>query len=169
MDQLNTFDTPTVARLHRAEYGAGLLLGAGLFIAHWHDIRWLPAIGLFAYIDVIGYLPGAFAFRRSPDGRIPRRYYVLYNSMHSLLSAGLVCAAWAWLVRPEWALLAVPIHLCIDRAVFGNQLKPFGVPFEPHRLEAFTRLLDSLPASHGSDRAPARQVTIEGAPVPGRP
>ncbi|RSM70829.1 hypothetical protein DMB66_07650 [Actinoplanes sp. ATCC 53533] len=149
MDQRNTFDTPTTARLHRAEYGAALALATGLFLAHWSDIRWLPAIGLFAYIDLIGYLPGAIAYRRSPDHRISRVYYVLYNSMHSLLTAGAVVALWAWLIRPEWALLAVPIHLFIDRAVFGNQLKPFGVPFEPRRLPAFERLLRELAARPG--------------------
>lgn len=149
MDQQNTFDTPTTARLHRAEYGAALALATGLFLAHWSDIRWLPAIGLFTYIDLIGYLPGAIAYRRSPDHRISRVYYVLYNSMHSLLTAGAVVALWAWLIRPEWALLAVPIHLFIDRAVFGNQLKPFGVPFEPRRLPAFERLLRELAARPG--------------------
>jgi len=149
MDQQNTFDTPTTARLHRAEYGAALALAAGLFLAHWSDIRWLPAIGLFAYIDLIGYVPGAIAYRRSPDHRISRVYYVLYNSMHSLLTAGAVVALWAWLIRPEWALLAIPIHLFIDRAVFGNQLKPFGVPFEPVRLPAFERLLRDLTARPG--------------------
>jgi hypothetical protein len=161
MDQQNTFDTPTTARLHRAEYGAALALASGLFLAHWSDIRWLPAIALFAYIDLIGYIPGAIAYRRSPDHRISRVYYVLYNSMHSLLSAGAVVALWAWLIRPEWALLAVPIHLFIDRAVFGNQLKPFGVPFEPHRLPAFERLLRDLtarpgPAVEARQRARAR-------------
>ena len=37
----------------------------------------------------------------------------------------------------EWALLVVPIHLCGDRALFGNFLKPFRVPFEPAPLPAF--------------------------------
>lgn len=158
MDQKNTFDTPTTALLHRAEYGAALLILTGLFIAHWGDIRWLPALLLFTYIDLVGYIPGAIAYYRSPDGRIPKRYYVMYNSMHSMLSMGLVVALWAWLVRPEWALLVVPIHMCIDRAIFGNQLKPFSVPFEPHRLPAFDRLLRSLtplPVSKPSVAEPA--------------
>jgi hypothetical protein len=34
-------------------------------------------------------------------------------------------------VRPEWALLAIPLHLGGDRSLFGNFLKPFSVPFEP--------------------------------------
>ncbi len=148
MDAKNTFDTPVIAGLHRLEYLAGLALASGLFIAHWGEIRWLPAIGLFLYIDLIGYIPGAIAFYRSPDHRIPRAYYLLYNSMHSLLSAGAVAALWAWLIGPEWALLALPIHLFGDRALFGNALKPFGVPFEPHRLPAFQQLLDGLEPQH---------------------
>ncbi|HZN19635.1 MAG TPA: hypothetical protein VFB84_15860 [Micromonosporaceae bacterium] len=166
MDQKNTFDTPTTALLHRAEYGAALLILTGLFIVHWGDIRWLPALLLFTYIDLVGYIPGAIAYYRSPDGRIPKRYYVMYNSMHSMLSMGLVVALWAWLVRPEWALLVVPIHMCIDRAVFGNQLKPFSVPFEPHRLPAFDRLLRSLtplPASKPSVPDPAAAEPAAGS------
>lgn len=165
MDQKNTFDTPAIARLHRAEYGAALVVCAGLFLAHWGEVRWLPAIGLFVYIDVIGYLPGAIAFHRSRDGRIPRVFYLLYNTMHSALTMGLVVVLWAWLVRPEWALLAVPIHLCIDRAVFGNQLKPFSVPFEPRRLPAFEALLQSLqaqPLSSVSLRAPTTPAVSAG-------
>ncbi|MGV9214112.1 hypothetical protein ACTFTM_19830 [Micromonospora sp. RB23] len=164
MDQLNTFDTPTTARLHRAEWFAGLALASGLFIAHWGEIRWLPAIGLFLYIDLIGYIPGAIAYHRSPDGRIPKAYYVLYNSMHSLLSGGLVVALWAWLIGPEWALLAVPIHLFGDRSLFGNQLKPFGVPFEPKRLPAFDALLREVtgrpsPSAAGRADSPVPAAT----------
>lgn len=154
MDQKNTFDTPATAWLHRAEYGAALALASGLFIAHWHEVRWLPAIILFAYIDLIGYLPGAVAFRRSRDGRISRVYYVLYNTTHSLVGAGVVVALWAWLIGPEWALLAVPIHLFGDRFIFGNQLKPFGVPFEPTRLASFEKLLQEVRAA-GRGRQPA--------------
>ncbi|MGC4868571.1 hypothetical protein ACLQ3B_24405 [Micromonospora sp. DT53] len=172
MDQQNTFDTPTIARLHRAEYLAGLALASGLLLAHWDDVRWLPAIGLFLYIDLIGYVPGAIAYRRSPDGQIPKAYYVLYNSMHSLLSAGLVVALWAWLIGPEWALLAVPIHLFGDRSLFGNQLKPFGVPFEPKRLPAFDALLREVagrpsagPAGRAAD-SPSGGPTATAATTP---
>jgi len=59
--------------------------------------------------------------------------------MHSLVTAAAIAGLWALLIGPEWALLALPIHLFGDRGVFGNSLKPFGVPFEPHRVPAFTR------------------------------
>jgi hypothetical protein len=163
MDQKNTFDTPATAWLHRAEYGVALAICSGLFLANWGEIRWLPAIVLFLYIDLIGYLPGAIAYRRSRNGRVSRVYYVLYNSTHSLLSAGLVVALWAWLIGPEWALLAVPIHLFGDRALFGNQLKPFGVPFEPKRLASFDTLLREVRTAGSADP----QATAP-PPEPGR-
>ncbi|MER7191245.1 hypothetical protein [Streptomyces flaveolus] len=163
MDAANRFETPTTFGLLRAEYCAGLALSAGLFLWHLDDVRWPVALALFAYIDVIGYLPGALAHRRADGGEIPRVYYVLYNTMHSWLTAGAVVALWAWLVRPEWALLAVPIHLCGDRGLLGNFLKPFAVAFEPEPHPAFVRLESDLkPAvSHGSshEARPARTAT----------
>jgi hypothetical protein len=57
--------------------------------------------------------------------------------MHSLLTGAVLVGLWALLVKPEWALLAVPIHLFGDRALFGNSLKPFGVRFEPAAHPAF--------------------------------
>src|SRR5262249_12690045 len=67
MDHKNPFESPVTYKLHRAEYFVGLLIVTALIIIHFRDIRWIPAIGLFAYIDLIGYIPGAIAFRRSPD------------------------------------------------------------------------------------------------------
>ena len=157
MDTKNTFDTPTIAKLHRLEYGVALAVVSGLSLYHWRDIRIAPALLLFTYIDLIGYIPGAIAAHRSKDGRVPKIYYLLYNSFHSFLSAGAVCALWAWLVKPEWALLAVPTHLFIDRAIFGNQLKPFSVPFEPKILPEFERMLTNL--------RPAWEVEPEPVPV----
>jgi hypothetical protein len=175
MDTKNTFDTPTTARLHRAEYAVALAVVTGLSVYHWHDIRIVPALILFFYIDLIGYIPGAIAFHRSQTKRIPKAYYLLYNTMHSALTMGAVCGLWAWLVKPEWALLAVPTHMCIDRAIFGNQLKPFSVPFEPVRLPEFDRLLAGLKPwwltnDHNSASAPLDgtpdRMTVAG-PLPG--
>jgi len=100
-------------------------------VIHWHDIRWVQFAILFFYIDVIGYVPGAIAARRSRDGYIHKGFYVLYNTMHTLLTAGLVAGVYSLVFGPEWALLALPIHLFTDRGVIGNQLKSFGMRFEP--------------------------------------
>jgi len=141
MDSHNLFFTRTTYRLLRAEYGAALAVAAALALVHVGQIRWPVFIGMFVYIDVLGYLPGAVAYRRTRGGDIGRGFYVLYNSMHSFLSAGAVAAAWCLLVRPEWALLALPIHLCGDRALFGNFLKPFGLSFEPVTHPAYKELV----------------------------
>ena len=131
MDQHNLCQTPTTYRLLRLECLLGLLVAAGFLIAHLDEVRWWPAALLFVYIDVIGYLPGAVAYHFSRDKRISRTYYVLYNTTHSVITQSFVVAAWIWLVRPEWALLVVPIHLFGDRALFGNFIKSFTVSFEP--------------------------------------
>lgn len=156
MDQANTFESPTTSRLHRAEYLAGLAVVTGLFIAHVGQVRWLPAVVLFSYIDLIGYIPGAIAFRRAKGKRVPRGYYVAYNVMHSMLTQGAVAGLWIWLAGPEWALLVLPMHLFADRGIFGNFLKPFGLPFEPVPDPEFTALSRRL---FGRSR-PERVVTL---------
>ncbi|MER7399034.1 hypothetical protein ABT381_26400 [Streptomyces sp. NPDC000151] len=137
MDAKNRFETKTTFALSRLEWLA--FLAASLVLAYQHvsEIRWGVFAGFFLAIDVIGYIPGAIAFRRSADKRIARGYYVAYNVMHSLVTAGVLAGAWALYAGPEWALLALPIHLMGDRALFGNSLKPFGVTFEPHTNPAY--------------------------------
>ncbi|GAA2232569.1 hypothetical protein [Streptomyces nogalater] len=155
MDQLNSFESPTTTRLHRGEYLAGLGVSLVLFFTHIGEVRWLPAVLLFVYIDLIGYIPGAIAYRRSPDHRIHKAYYVLYNTMHSLITQGVVIGLWIWISGPEWALLVIPIHLCADRGVFGNFLKPFALPFEPVVNEDFARLSQGLFGKQASSSATA--------------
>ena len=138
MDSHNHFETKTTFALHRLEWFGGLVGSSALALTHAGDIRWPLFAGLFVVIDVIGYLPGAVAFRRSPTADISHAYYVAYNVMHSLFTWTVLLGLWAWLIGPEWALLAVPIHLLGDRALFGNSLKPFGVSFEPVTHPAFT-------------------------------
>jgi hypothetical protein len=137
VDAKNLFETKTTSLLNRLEWLAALAVAVTAALLHVGDIRWWLFITLFLVIDVIGYIPGAIAFRRSPEKRIGRGYYIAYNAMHSLVTWGFFAGLWVWLVRPEWALLALPIHLLGDRALFGNSLKPFGVPFEPVTHPAF--------------------------------
>jgi hypothetical protein len=131
MDSHNLFVTPTTYRFMRAEYGLGLAVSVILLLQHLGDVRWGVFALMFLYIDVIGYLPGAIAYRTIGQARMGRVYYVLYNSTHCLLSPAVVAALWWLIFGPEWALLALPIHLFGDRAIFGNFLKPFGLSFEP--------------------------------------
>ncbi|MDX3311260.1 hypothetical protein ACWGH3_28505 [Streptomyces sp. NPDC054884] len=114
----------------RAEYLGAFTVAAAAFLWHIGEVRWGPAILLFVYIDLIGYIPGLIAYTYSDDGRIHRTFHVLYNVTHTWLSAGAVILLWAWLVRPEWALLAVPLHLFGDRGLLGNYAKPLDEPFE---------------------------------------
>ncbi|MEU6229179.1 hypothetical protein [Streptomyces sp. NPDC047042] len=137
MDARNLFDTRITARLVRLEWAVALGFSGVAALTHLSEIRWWLFASLFLVIDLVGYIPGAIAFRRSPDGRIGRGYYVAYNLMHSLVTWAAFAGLWSWLVGLEWALLALPIHLMGDRALFGNSLKPFGVSFEPAAHPAF--------------------------------
>lgn len=154
MDHANRFDTPTTYRLLRLEYLIGLGVSIVLLVAHLSEVRWGPAAVLFLSIDLIGYLPGAIAYHRSRTRRISRIYYVLYNTTHSLATHAVVVGLWALLIGWEWALLAIPIHLFGDRALFGNFLKPFAVPFEPAPHPAFARLVAEVEGSGGPRTVP---------------
>jgi hypothetical protein len=164
MDMKNPFESPTTFRLHRAEYLAAWVVVSVLIVLHWSDIRLLPAIALFVYIDLIGYLPGAIAFRRSKDGRISKNYYLAYNIMHSMITQGAVILVWGFTIGWEWALLAIPWHLFADRGVYGNFLKPFGLPFEPHAAPGYRRLIDEISAG---TPAVTGERTPQAAAVPG--
>jgi len=116
----------------RAEHIAIVALCTGLALLHFSDIAWGRFVAAFLLIDLIGYLPGAVAFRRAAGRPIAPAYYLLYNLMHNYLVVGAALALWALAAgRPEWAMLAVPIHLSGDRGVLGNFAKPLSLPFEP--------------------------------------
>ena len=162
MDQANPFETPRTYSLHRAEYLVGLAVTTGLIIAHFGEIRWWPAIALFLYIDLIGYIPGAIAYHRSTTKQISKVYYVLYNTMHSMITQTAVVGLWGLTIGWEWALLIVPFHIFGDRALFGNFLKPFALDFEPVALKQFetvSALLNKTqPTRAVADTPPASSV-----------
>jgi uncharacterized membrane protein YfcA len=144
MDAVNMFDTPATHRAIRAEYGVLAAVSGYLLWRKRKDVRWPVALGLFLYNDTLGYVPGAIAYRRSVDKDISKAYYLAYNAMHSGVSASIAAAVWARFVRPEWAMLGIPLHIGVDRAVFGNMLKPFSVPFEPELHPTWRLVRDEL-------------------------
>lgn len=142
MDTLNRFHTPSTFRLVRAEALLLITVMIALLLAFSNDVRWGRFCIAFLLIDVLGYLPGALAFRRaarkqgSHDPLQPTHiapiYHHLYNVTHSFLTTGAVIAIWyLWRGEPEWAMFALPIHLLGDRGIFGNTYKPAALPFEP--------------------------------------
>jgi hypothetical protein len=110
-----------------------LLLAALCAVVLWHRdaVSWTRFAVAFAAVDLLGYLPGALAFRRARGGAIAPVYHWLYNATHNFVTAALAAAAWALAAGgPEWAMLALPLHLAGDRGVFGNGFKPSAEPFE---------------------------------------
>ena len=119
--------------LTRAEYLALMAASGLLMLLHAGDVNWLRAAIAFAAIDLIGYIPGARAFRRAGKQPISPIYHHLYNVTHNFLTAAVVTTLWALAAgRLEWAMLALPLHLAGDRGIFGNGFKPTRFPFEHH-------------------------------------
>lgn len=165
MDAQNTFETPATAGLARLEWGALLVTCSVLAVAHIGEIDWAVFVPLFLVIDVVGYLPGMLAHRKRPRGTVAPVYYLLYNVMHSLVTWVLVLGTWVLLAGWQWALLAVPVHLLGDRALFGNSMKPFGVSFEPEKHPVFAEF------QHAYAATPALwsgRTDLRAAPATGR-
>src|ERR1041384_1615195 len=112
-----------------------------LVAVHFGEVRWGRFAFSFAIIDLIGYIPGAIAYRRQGGGKIAPIYHHLYNFTHSLLTGGVAIALWALAGGGmEWAMLAIPIHYLGDRGIFGNIYKPYSLSFEPVAQESVSEI-----------------------------
>lgn len=139
MDTKNRFHTKETWFWTRAEYLAIMLALSVLVVLHAREVRWGRFIFAFLIIDLIGYIPGAIAYRRKSGGTIAPIYYHFYNITHSILTGGAAVALWALATgAPEWAMLAIPIHYLGDRGIFGNVYKAVELPFEPAEPELRT-------------------------------
>lgn len=136
MDIVNRHHTRETFALVRAEHLVVVAVASALAVMHLGEMN-VPRFAIaFVVIDVVGYIPGAIAFRRRAGRALPAIYHHLYNVTHSYLTAGVVVALWAWANGGlEWAMLAIPIHLSGDRGLFGNTYKPVSLPFEPVAAE----------------------------------
>ncbi len=150
MDTKNRFHTDSTYLLMRLEHLAIVLIGSVLTLYHYKEVAWGRFILAFIIIDLIGYIPGAIAYRRQ-NGKISPVYYYLYNIAHSYLVAGVAVGLWAWAAGGfEWAMMAFPIHLSGDRGIFGNVFKPLALSFEP-----VAALSSPLPGSAAAGQASA--------------
>ncbi len=131
MDNVNRFHTNDSWLWVRAEQIAMTAAFSVLLAIHAREVAWGRFLAAFAAIDLVGYLPGAIASRRADGGPIAPAYHHLYNLTHNYLTAGAAALLWALGGGFEWAMLALPIHLCGDRGLFGNTYKPASLPFEP--------------------------------------
>ena len=135
MDNVNRFHTDETWLLVRAEHVALVLVLSTIVVLHAREMDWGRFFGAFVAIDLVGYIPGAIAFRRASGARIDPVYHHLYNLTHNYLTAGVFAGLWALASGHfEWAMLAFPIHLSGDRGLFGNTYKPVSLPFEPHTV-----------------------------------
>lgn len=135
VDTENRFHTRGTYALMRLEHVAVVVACSALVLLNVNALDWPRFFAAFLVIDIVGYLPGAIAFRRHRGAAISRVYHYLYNIAHSYLSWTAIVIVWAILADGfEWAMLAIPIHLSGDRGFFGNVFKPVSLPFEPERM-----------------------------------
>lgn len=136
MDTRNRFHTRESYALMRLEHVGVVAVCCVIVLLRIDALDWARFIGALVFIDIVGYLPGAIAFRRRRGPAISPVFHYLYNITHSYLTWAAIVAAWAMLIGAfEVAMLAVPIHLSADRGLFGNVFKPVSLPFEPMRCE----------------------------------
>jgi hypothetical protein len=143
MDKFNRFHTPATYALVRLDWALIGAVSLVLLIVHHAEVRWSHFTVAFLFPDVISVLPGLYFYygRRNGARRsIPGIIHKLYNFGHSFATAAAICAVW-WIAGGgfAWAMLALPIHLCGDRSLFGNTYKPLGLSFEPVKHDAWTR------------------------------
>ena len=160
MDKYNMFFTRTIYNIVRLEHLLILIGLSILVLAHHADVNWLRFIIAFAWSDVIGTFPGLYwYYKRSKNHAIPQAFYVAYNLGHSFLVVAAVTALWYLAAgQLEWAMLAMPIHLLGDRAIFGNIYKTPSLEFEPAPNPAFKRFLNEFEAQE-THRTPNRGRT----------
>jgi hypothetical protein len=167
MDPNNLFLTRRTYWLARLDYLAILAVLLGLLWAQRAELNWWHFFFAIAWQDVVGYYPAAAVHfwprRYGGSGAVPRWMYVLYNVIHGIPLNAAVLLAWLW-IAGGWqpAMLAIPIHLCIDRGVLGRFYKSFSIAFEsvPHPEYArFAARMAQQPAhwpgSDAADAAPA--------------
>jgi len=170
MDIANRFHTPVTHALERVDYLLISLGLAGYTLAKASEVNWVAFWLLFWVIDVVGTFPALVAYYRRHRARperptlLPRGYHVAYNTAHSLATGAVVCALLAALHGgPEMYMTAVPLHLALDRSIFGNAYKPFGVSFQPDSNarfrvfeEGFRREVAAPPAEERIDERVTR-------------
>jgi hypothetical protein len=147
MDKHNRFHTRTTYNLERLDYLVVALILSVLVLARFGQIDWIVFWTVFWVIDVIGTFPAMYWFyaRRSGEHRaIPPMFHALYNTTHSFAVIGLAAVLWYLAVGGfRWEMLAMPIHLCLDRSIFGNTYKPLGLSVEPRPHDTYLAFEES--------------------------
>jgi hypothetical protein len=146
MDMRNTFHSRSTYRLMRLDYLVLLGILSAVVLAHAGQVHWWRFVVAFSWIDLISTVPAYYIYYGRRNGRhrsIPLVWYRLYNFAHSLTTNAIIVGVWYALTGSvEWAMLAAPIHIFGDRALFGNVFKPDGLSFEPVYHPAFERFLE---------------------------
>jgi len=89
----------------------------------FNQINWLHYFILFWIIDVFGYWPGFLFTKFFARDTPPPIFYYLYNLFHSFSGVFVICITYLFFFDTPLTLLAVALHISIDRGLLGNSLK----------------------------------------------
>ena len=93
-------------------------------VYYWKQIDWGHYFLLFWVIDFFGYWPGVIYAKATSNPKPPQIFYSLYNIFHS--NSGVFVIAFTYLyffAGTAASMLALLLHLCVDRGLLGNFLK----------------------------------------------
>src|ERR1700751_5119505 len=103
MDNANRLPTRNKWPWVRVEQVTITLGLSALVVLQRREVNWERFLVAFGVIDIVGYLPGAIAFRCAKGGTILPIFYRLYNFTHNYLIAIIAAGLWAVAVgHVEW-------------------------------------------------------------------
>lgn len=151
MDKYNTFFTPLLYRLVRLDWLCIMLALITITIINWENVNWWIFFIMFWWIDLIGTVPGMYYLSvnegTEKEKSVPKWCVFIYNICHSFTTVSIITLLWYMTSGPEWAMLAMPIHLAADRCVFGNIYKSFRLKFDPVENIEFKKFYEEFTTS----------------------
>jgi len=148
MDYKNQFVTKNIYYYSRLDYLVGLVGCLVLMYLNYESINIWVFILILALPDVIGYYPAAMLYYLRPKSsrrRVPVVFYYIYNLSHGVFLNTVCCFVWSYYAGGlQFEMLAFPIHLCIDRGVFGLFYKSRKISFVPVEHGLYSRFKNDL-------------------------
>lgn len=163
MDPKNLFFSKNAFLLLRIDHLCMLVAAVVALVTQRAEVNWWHFFLAIAWQDAISFYPAAFVYYwprrdRQLPRRMPRAFYIVYNIVHGVPMNMAVLLVW-WLARGKWVpeMLAIPIHLCIDRGVAGRYFKSFSIAFEPKQHPVYAEFAATMEAQPAWGEAPNRE------------
>lgn len=147
MDNKNLFVSRNIYYYNRLDYIVLLISCLILIYYNWGDFNSISFILMLVWPE-LGFYPAAFwyFFKSDSDNRsVPEIFYYIYNISHGVVANLSVILIWMYIADGfQWAMLAFPVHLGIDRGLFGLFYKSRKISFIPKEHPDYSVFKKSL-------------------------